>query len=71
VDAIEAGQRVLVVDDLIATGGTVFGAIALIRQAGGLIEECCFVVDLPDLGGSSRLAAEGISHFAHTAFEGE
>lgn len=70
-DAIEPGQRVLVVDDLIATGGTVLGAISLIEKTGGVIEECCFIVDLPDLGGSEKLRRKGIAFHALTAFEGE
>ncbi|MFA5678705.1 MAG: adenine phosphoribosyltransferase [Pseudomonas sp.] len=70
VDAITAGQRVLLVDDLIATGGTVLGAIALLERSGGAVEECCFIVDLPDLGGSTRLSEQGVKHFALTSFAG-
>lgn len=71
VDAIEAGQRVLLVDDLIATGGTALGAVSLIELSGGVIHECCFIVDLPALGGSARLQERGLSHFSLTTFEGE
>lgn len=71
VDAIDAGQRVLLVDDLIATGGTALGAVGLIEQSGGVIHECCFIVDLPALGGSALLQEHGLSHFSLTTFEGE
>jgi len=70
-DAIEAGQRVLLVDDLIATGGTALGAVELIEQSRGIVQECCFLVDLPDLGGTERLRARGLSLYALTSFEGE
>lgn len=70
VDAISAGQKVLVVDDLLATGGTALGAIKLIEQTGGKIVEACFLVDLPDLGGSTRLREKGHSVFALTEFSG-
>ncbi|MFH1044295.1 MAG: adenine phosphoribosyltransferase [Pseudomonadota bacterium] len=55
VDAIVKGERVLLVDDLIATGGTAEAAIKLIEKVGGVIVECCAVIDLPDLGGRKRL----------------
>jgi adenine phosphoribosyltransferase len=71
VDAIEPGERVLLVDDLIATGGTAEAACALIEQAGGEVVECCFVIDLPDLGGRGRLEAKGYKVFALCEFEGE
>lgn len=70
-DAIEPGQRVLLVDDLIATGGTMLAAVDLVEQSGGSVLECCFIVDLPELGGSARLAERGLSCFALTQFEGE
>ena len=54
-DCIQKGQRILLIDDLIATGGTAAAAIKLIRQLEGDIVESCFVVDLPDLGGSKKL----------------
>lgn len=69
-DAIEPGERVLLVDDLIATGGTAEAAIVLIRRAGGDIHEACFVIDLPDLGGRRRLETDGVSVFALMAFPG-
>jgi adenine phosphoribosyltransferase len=71
VDAIQSGDRVLLVDDLIATGGTAEAAAALIEQAGGKVEECCFVIDLPDLGGRKRLEARGYKVFALCEFEGD
>ena len=66
-DAVGPGQRVLIVDDLIATGGTAEAAVALIEQAGGVPIGAAFVIDLPDLGGSRRLAARGIA--IHTLME--
>lgn len=71
VDAIDRGENVLLVDDLIATGGTAEAAAALIEQAGGTVTECCFVVDLPEIGGSRRLAAKGYRVFSLCEFEGE
>ena len=71
VDAIEKGERVLLVDDLIATGGTAEAGIKLIERAGGTIELCAFVVDLPDLGGAQKLRDAGKSVISLVAFEGE
>jgi adenine phosphoribosyltransferase len=71
VDAIAPGERVLVVDDLIATGGTAEAAIALVQKIGGAVVEACFVIDLPDLGGRRRLEAAGHRVHALMAFEGE
>ena len=71
VDALAGGEKVLLVDDLLATGGTAEAAAALIEQAGGTVTECCFVVDLPDLGGNTRLQAKGYSVFALCEFEGD
>jgi adenine phosphoribosyltransferase len=71
VDAIAPGERVLLVDDLIATGGTASAAARLIKDAGGEIVECCFVIDLPELGGRKRLEALGLSVFALMEFEGD
>lgn len=70
-DAIEKGQNVLVVDDLLATGGTVLGAINLIEKTGGKIDECCFIVDLPDLGGSQKLKDKNYPFYTLVEFEGE
>lgn len=69
-DAIAPGERVLVVDDLIATGGTALAACELVRKVGGNIVECAFVIDLPDLGGRVRLAEAELSSFALCAFDG-
>jgi adenine phosphoribosyltransferase len=69
-DAIVQGERILLVDDLIATGGTAEAATVLIQQLGGEVVECAFVIDLPDLGGSSRLVEKSYSVFALCQFEG-
>ncbi|OFW10460.1 MAG: adenine phosphoribosyltransferase [Acidobacteria bacterium RIFCSPLOWO2_02_FULL_59_13] len=71
VDAISGGDKVLLVDDLIATGGTADAACKLIEKTGGKIVECCFVIDLPDLGGSKRLGRHGHKVFSLCEFEGE
>ena len=70
VDAIQPGERVLLVDDLIATGGTAEAAVGLIRDMGGEVVECCFVIDLPDVGGKARLENLGCPVFALCEFEG-
>ena len=69
-DALVAGARVLLVDDLVATGGTAEAASLLVAAAGGRVVECAFVIDLPDLGGRRRLEAQGLPVFALCAFEG-
>jgi adenine phosphoribosyltransferase len=71
VDAIGRGDRVLLADDLIATGGTAEAAVKLIESMGGTIVECCFVIDLPDLGGRERLMACGQKVFALCEFDGD
>jgi adenine phosphoribosyltransferase len=70
-DAIGKGERVLLVDDLIATGGTAEAAVTLIRKMGGEVVECCFVIDLPDIGGRKRLEKMGLKVFALCEFEGD
>jgi len=70
-DAVSQGQKVLVVDDLLATGGTAIATLNLLREAGASIVGCSFVVDLPDLGGRKRLEEEGVSVLALLEFEGE
>jgi adenine phosphoribosyltransferase len=71
VDAIQKGDRVLLVDDLIATGGTAEAATKLIQDMGGVVVECCFVIDLPDIGGRARLEKLGHKVFALCEFEGD
>ena len=70
-DAISKSDKVLLVDDLIATGGTAEAATRLIEEMGGKVLECAFVINLPDLGGKNRLQKLGHSVFALTEFEGE
>jgi adenine phosphoribosyltransferase len=69
-DAIPAGARVLLVDDLIATGGTADAAIELIRRSGGEIVAAAFIVDLPELGGAARLKAKDVDVHTLVSFEG-
>jgi len=71
IDAIQKGDRVLLIDDLIATGGTAAAAIELIHQVGGEVVECCFVIDLPDVGGRARLEKLGQKVFSLCEFSGE
>lgn len=70
-DAIQANERILLVDDLIATGGTALAAVALIRQLGGLVTQAAFIIDLPDLGGMQHLTNAGVQGFALYQFEGD
>jgi len=70
-DAIRKGDRVLLVDDLIATGGTAEAAAGLIQDMGGTVVECCFVIDLPDVGGRKRLEKLGHKVFSLCEFEGD
>ncbi|MEQ9639651.1 MAG: adenine phosphoribosyltransferase [Alphaproteobacteria bacterium] len=70
IDSLERGDRILIVDDLIATGGTATAAIELIRQAGGDVVGCSFVIDLPDLGGIRKIEALDVPARALIAFEG-
>jgi adenine phosphoribosyltransferase len=69
-DAIASGARILIVDDLIATGGTADAAAALVRRCGGKIIGAAFVIDLPEIGGRKRLEALGIEVHALMAFDG-
>lgn len=69
-DACTPGARVLVVDDLIATGGTALAAARLVRRAGGEVAGARFAIDLPELGGAERLRAEGIETVSLMAFDG-
>ena len=59
-DAIRTGESVLLLDDLVATGGTATAAASLLQSAGAQVQAACFVIDLPDLGGAARLRANGI-----------
>jgi len=59
-DAVAKGDRVILVDDLIATGGTAEGAVKLLRQMGGQVVAACFVIDLPDLGGAEKIRQLGV-----------
>jgi adenine phosphoribosyltransferase len=69
-DAIRPGERILIVDDLIATGGTAEAAVKLVKRSGGEIVGAAFIIDLPDLGGLRKLEALGIRSHVLMAFEG-
>lgn len=69
-DAIKSGERILIVDDLIATGGTAEAAAKLVTRSGGIIVGAAFVIDLPELGGARKLQSMGIKVHALMAFEG-
>jgi len=69
-DALAPGARVLLVDDLIATGGTARAAVRLLRKAGAHVTQASFVVDLPELGGADALRGDGIGVHALVAFDG-
>lgn len=71
IDSIKKGQRVLIIDDLIATAGTMSAAINLIEKLGGEIIECAVIVDLPDLHGRAKIEKKGYKLYAQVAFEGE
>jgi adenine phosphoribosyltransferase len=68
---IGEGERIIIVDDLLATGGTALAAAQLLRQAGAVVDRALFVIDLPDLGGSKLLQANGIAVEALMEFEGD
>lgn len=69
-DAVAKGEKIILVDDLIATGGTAAGAIALLRQMGAEIVAACFVIDLPDLGGAKKIEGLGVPTRSLVSFEG-
>jgi adenine phosphoribosyltransferase len=69
-DAVEKGERVILVDDLIATGGTAEGAVKLLRQMGAEVVAACFMVDLPDLGGADKLRKMDVAVRTLMTFEG-
>jgi adenine phosphoribosyltransferase len=70
-DALEGGARVLIVDDLLATGGTALAAAGLVEKLGGTVAEIAFIVNLPEVGGEKRLRDKGYNLFSLTEFEGE
>ena len=70
IDAVKAGERVLLVDDLIATGGTAEGACKLLKRVGADVVAACFVIDLPQLGGAQKLRDLGVPVRTLLAFEG-
>jgi adenine phosphoribosyltransferase len=69
-DAVAPGQRVILVDDLIATGGTAEGAAGLLKKIGADVVAACFVIDLPDLGGAKKIKALGVPVRTLMSFEG-
>lgn len=69
-DVVNAGHKVLLVDDLIATGGTAIAAVGLLRRTGATCDDAAFVIDLPDIGGAAKLKAEGVAVMSLMAFEG-
>jgi len=71
IDAVRKGDRILLVDDLIATGGTAAAALKLLDRAGAGVVGCSFVVDLPDLGGRKQIEAMGVPVAVLCEFEGE
>jgi adenine phosphoribosyltransferase len=70
-DAVAPGARVVLVDDLIATGGTAMAGVELLESAGARVDLAAFVIDLPDLGGAARLRGRGIAVNALMGFEGD
>jgi adenine phosphoribosyltransferase len=70
-DAIHSRDRVLLIDDLVATGGTANAAIDLIRKSGGEVVAAAFVIDLPDLGGAAKLREKGVKVHTLVEFEGD
>ena len=69
-DVLDATHKVLLVDDLIATGGTAIAAVNLMRRTGAVCDNAAFVIDLPELGGAAKLAAEGVAVHSLIAFDG-
>lgn len=70
-DAIKYGQKVLIIDDLIATGGTALATAKLVEMLGGKVVELAFIVDLPDIGGRKKLEDKGYKVYAQCEFEGD
>ncbi|MGF1650953.1 MAG: adenine phosphoribosyltransferase [Hyphomicrobiaceae bacterium] len=69
-DAVSPGERILIVDDLIATGGTAEAAIKLVQSTGGTVAGAAFIIDLPELGGKEKLTALGVESHVLFDFEG-
>jgi adenine phosphoribosyltransferase len=69
-DAVAADEKVILIDDLIATGGTATAAISLLRSLGAEVIAACFVIDLPDLGGANKIRELGVPVHALVAFDG-
>src|ERR1700681_3880565 len=69
-DAVAKGERVILVDDLVATGGTAEGAVKLLRRLGAQVLAACFIIDLPDLGGADKLRKLGVPVRTLISFEG-
>lgn len=69
VDAINKNEKVLLVDDLIATGGTAQASVDLVKQLNGQLYECCFIIDLPELGGSKKLLDDGHNVYSILSLE--
>jgi len=70
-DALKPGDRALIIDDLLATGGTALAAASLVEKLGAKVAEMAFIVNLPDVGGQKKLAEKGYNIFSLTEFEGE
>jgi len=70
VDAVTKGERVILVDDLIATGGTASAAVQLLQKLGAEVAAACFVIDLPELGGADKIRALGVPVRTLIGFEG-
>ncbi len=70
-DAIEEGAKILLVDDLLATGGTALAAAALVEKLGGAVAEMAFIVNLPEVGGAKKIKDKGYSIYCLTEFEGD
>lgn len=70
-DAISPGDRVLMIDDLLATGGTMIATAKLIRRLGGIVEHAGFIISLPDIGGEAKLKAADITPYCVCEFNGD
>ena len=70
-DAFEKGTRVILIDDLLATGGTALAAATLVEKLGGIVSEMAFIVNLPDVGGYKKLTEKGYKVYFQTEFEGD